>query len=184
MCVYAAEREKTTMRLGRGDLILRTYDPGDREALVALGDNINVAKWLANLFPHPYRLEDADEWIAAASRETPQENLAIVRDGELVGGVGVKPMRDVHAGTGEIGYWLGEPYWGRGIATRALGMMVEYAFDELLFVRLQALVFAGNAASMRVLEKNGFVREGVMRKHVRKNGVITDAVLYAKLRNP
>lgn len=172
------------LKLACGDLILRSYAPADRDVLVRLGDNWNVSKWLMNAFPHPYRIEHADAWIAAAAAETPQMNLAIAREGALLGGVGLKPLADVHAGTAEIGYWLGEPYWGQGIVSRAVARMVEYAFDELLFVRLQAGVFAGNDASMRVLEKNGFVREGVLRKHVRKDGVIRDAVLYAKLRNP
>lgn len=172
------------MELACDDLVLRSYVTADRDSLALLGDNRNVSKWLMNAFPYPYRLEHADAWIAFAAAETPQMNLAIVRDGTLLGGIGLKPLADVHAGTAEIGYWLGKPYWGQGIVGRAVRCMVEYAFDELLFVRLQAGVFAGNAASMRVLEKNGFVREGVLRKHVRKDGVITDAVLYAKLRNP
>ncbi|MCD8139506.1 MAG: GNAT family N-acetyltransferase [Planctomycetaceae bacterium] len=168
-----------------GDEIrLRPFAREDRESLVRLGNNHNVSKWLANLFPHPYTLEDADAWIAHNLDGSVRYNFAIEVRGEMAGGIGLKPMADVHAGTAELGYWLGEPYWGQGVATTAVAAISAYGLDELLFVRLQAEVFAGNNASMRVLEKNGFVREGVLRKHIRKNGVISDCVLYARLRNP
>lgn len=173
------------MRFDCGDGIgIRPFGRDDRDALVRLGNNYNVSKWLANLFPHPYRLEDADAWIALNMGDTSRYDYAIDVRGELVGGIGLMPMADVHAGTAELGYWLGEPYWGQGIMTRAVAAMTTYGLDELLFVRLQAEVFADNLGSMRVLEKNGYVREGVLRKHIRKNGVIMDSVLYARHRNP
>lgn len=172
------------IRLRDGDLILRSFTPGDRECLQRLGDNPRVSRTLANHFPSPYTLGDADAWIAATAAETRRCNFAVEWKGDFVGGIGLMPMTDVHSGTANFGYWLGEPYWGKGLTTRAVAAILPYAFDELLFVRLQAIVFAGNAPSMRVLEKNGFIREGVLRKHVTKNGAVTDAILYAKLRNP
>ncbi len=172
-----------TIECGDG-LRLRPFAWEDREDLVRLGNNYNVSRWLANLFPHPYTLEDADVWITNNLDGTVRHNFAIELWGELAGGIGLRPMADIHAGTAEIGYWLGEPYWGQGIMTRAVAAMSSYGLDELLFVRLQAEVFAGNMASMRVLEKNGYVREGVLRKHIRKNGAISDCMLYARLRNP
>lgn len=171
------------MELWDGELLLRRFRPEDRDALAALADNIKVSQYLNDSFPHPYTVNDAEGWIASASAESRLCNFAMECDGRFVGGIGLQPMADVHSGTSLVGYWLGEPYWGRGITTRALRLITAYAFDELLFLRLQACVFAGNPASIRVLEKCGYVREGVMRKHVRKNGVIMDAVLYAKLRN-
>lgn len=171
------------MRMQSTTLAIRQFETDDREVLARLAGNANVARFLAKRFPHPYSLSDADEWIALTRTETRPCNFALEWKGELVGGIGLVPLSDIHSGSAEIGYWLGEPYWGKGIATRAVDLFLPYAFDELLFIRLQAIVFAQNPASMRVLEKNGFVREGVMRKHIRKNGVVTDAVLYAKLRN-
>lgn len=169
--------------LKNGDVVLRRFAPGDREALVRLADNPKVSRYLANRFPHPYTADDADAWIALAGGETRLCNFAVEWRGELVGGAGLIPLSDIHSGTAEIGYWLGEPYWGRGIATGAVALLTAYALDELLFIRAQAEVFAENAVSMRVLEKNGFVREGTLRKHIRKDGVIHDAVMYARLRN-
>lgn len=172
------------MRTESGDVAIRSFQNEDREQLARIADNPKVVRYLMNRFPHPYTATDADTWLALTRLETRPCNFAIEWRGELVGGIGMDPMADVHAGTAEIGYWLGEPYWGKGLAARAVGLLLPYAFEELLFIRLQAKVFAGNGASMRVLEKNGFVREGIMRKHVSKNGVVLDAVLYAKLRNP
>lgn len=171
------------MKFTDNELSLRRFQPTDKETLVRLADNAHIAQWLADMFPHPYRPEDADQWLERTKMETRPCNFAIEWKGELAGGIGLVPLADIHSGTAELGYWLGEPYWGQGIATRAVALLLSYAFDELLFIRVHAQVFAENRASMRVLEKNGFVKEGVLRKHIRKNGVITDAVLYAKLRN-
>ncbi len=171
------------MRLVQGDLALRRYSPDDREVLAALADNPKVSRFLMNRFPHPYTLSDADAWIALAAGETRVCNFAIEWRGRLAGGIGLEPMDDVHSGTAGLGYWLGEPFWGRGLATRAVALILPYAFAELLFIRIQANVYEGNRPSMRVLEKNGFVREGVLRKHVSKNGTVSDAILYARLRN-
>lgn len=165
------------------NLRLRRFQPDDREALVKLADNPNVARFLAKRFPHPYSAKDADDWINLTQSETRPCNFAIESNGAFVGGIGLVPLEDMHSGTAEIGYWLGEPYWGKGIASQAVELLLPYAFGELLFVRLQAMVFAENHASMRILEKCGFVCEGVLRRHIRKNGIISDAAIYAKLRS-
>ncbi len=172
------------MRLISGDLALRPFQLSDRDTLVRLADNPRVAQYLAARFPHPYRESDADAWLEIAKTETRICNFAIEWQGAFVGGAGLVPLADIYSGTSEVGYWLGEPYWGKGLMTRAVALLTQYAFDELLFIRLQANVLEGNAGSMRALEKNGYVREGIMRKHARKNGVIFDVALYAKLRNP
>lgn len=171
------------MHLASGEVILRPYRPDDREQLQRIADNIKVSRFMADIFPSPYTMKEADDWIALNQSEKRRCNFAVEWRGELIGGIGLTPLTDVHSGTTNFGYWFGEPYWGHGLATSAVAAILPYAFDELLFIRLQAIVFSGNTPSMRVLEKNGFVREGVMRKHVRKNGVIHDAFLYAKLRN-
>lgn len=166
------------------DLKLRRFRPEDRVALARLADNPNVSRYLKDRFPSPYSLSDADTWIALAKAESRPCNFAIEWRGELIGGIGLEPMDDINSGTAEVGYWLGEPYWGKGLAARAVALLIPIAFEEHLFIRLQAQVFSENTASMRVLEKNGFVREGVLRKHARKRGAIHDQVLYARLRNP
>jgi len=164
------------------DLILRPYQASDREALVKLADNPKVAHNLTNVFPNPYTPEDADAWLKLTADEERPLNFAIIWQGNFVGGAGLIPMTDVHCGTSRFGYWLGEPYWGKGLAARAAALLADYAFKEFKFIRLQAMVFARNPGSMKVLEKCGFQREGVMRCHVTKNGQVLDAVLYARLR--
>ena len=168
--------------LGDSDLILRPYRPGDRDDLARLADNPNVSRGLADRFPSPYRPEDAETWIELTSAEDPPVSFAVFWRETFVGGAGLIPLADLHRGTAEFGYWLGEPYWGLGLATRAAALLAAYAFRELPFIRLQAEVFDWNGASMRVLEKNGFTREGVLRRHITKRGQVCDAVVYARLR--
>ncbi|MCC8180442.1 MAG: GNAT family N-acetyltransferase [Planctomycetes bacterium] len=171
------------MNFTESDLVLRQFRPDDREPMQLLANDPEVAKYLADRFRHPYTLEDADAWIGLTEAETRPCNFAVVWQGRFVGDIGLVPLADIHSCTAEIGYWLGQPFWGMGLMTRAVRLLLPYAFEELLFVRLQAEVFSENFPSMHVLEKNGFVREGTMRKHIRKNGRIHDAVLYARLRN-
>jgi RimJ/RimL family protein N-acetyltransferase len=106
---------------------------------------------------------------------------AIVVDDAAVGGIALEPMTDVHAGTARIGYWLGEPFWGRGIMTTAVGEVSARAFSPLGYRRIETPVFASNIASMRVLEKCGYLREGVMRNSVFKDGELIDSMLYARV---
>jgi ribosomal-protein-alanine N-acetyltransferase len=161
--------------------ILRPWQDGDRSSLVRFANNRNVWRNLKDRFPHPYTERDADAWLALARSKPGRTNWAIEVDGLAVGGVGLEPMSDVYARTAHIGYWLGEPYWGRGIMTAAVQAIAEHAFSPLGFKRIETPVFAWNPASMRVLEKCGFVREGVMAKSVLKDGELIDSVLYARI---
>ena len=171
------------MILTREDIVLRPFRPDDRERLHILADNPAVIRFMTDEFPHPYPLEEADRWIALTMAEKRRCNFGVEWNGELIGGIGLTPMADMHSGTTNMGYWLGEPYWGRGLAVKAVAALLPYAFDELLFIRVQALVLDANHRSMRVLEKSGFTKESIMRKHVRKHGIVSDAALFAKLRN-
>lgn len=110
-------------------------------------------------------------------------NFAIDVEGELAGGIGLDPFGGEKRLVAHIGYWLGRPFWGRGIATAACAALTNEALTRRDFVRLETAVYAPNAASMRVLEKCGYACEGVMRKAVFKHGVILDAYLYAKVRD-
>jgi RimJ/RimL family protein N-acetyltransferase len=133
-------------------------------------------------FPYPYTADDADAWIKKASAETPATSFAIVVDGAAVGGVGIELGTDVFRRSAEIGYWLGEPLWGRGIATEALRAMTEYAFAHFDVCRLEAGVFGWNPASARVLEKAGYTLEGRARNAVVKDDRTTDRLLYGLVR--
>lgn len=162
---------------------LRPWVEDDRPALVRNADNRNVWRNLTETFPHPYTVADADHWISFANRAAPSIHLAIDVDGSAVGGIGVIAGEGIAQRTGRFGYWLGEAHWGRGIATAAAGAMVAHAFAGSRFARLEALVFEWNPASMRVLEKAGFVREGVMKRSVSKDDRLIDSVMYARVRD-
>jgi len=113
----------------------------------------------------------------------PAVNLAIDVNGHAVGGIGLILNGDVYIKSAEIGYWIGEEYWGQGITTEAVRLMTEYAFYYFDLLRLYAEVFENNKASMRVLEKNGYYLEGVRRKAVFKNEVLMDDYIWVKLRS-
>jgi [ribosomal protein S5]-alanine N-acetyltransferase len=170
-----------TLRLDCGSCILRGWRGEDRDSLVRYANNRKVWRNLKDRFPHPYTESDAEAWLALARTATDRASWAIDVEGRAVGGIGLEPMSDVHARTAHLGYWLGEPYWGRGIATDAVRAVCSEALARRGFVRLEAPVFAWNPASMRVLEKCGFAREGVMKKSVFKDGELIDSVLYAKV---
>jgi RimJ/RimL family protein N-acetyltransferase len=161
---------------------LRPWREGDQAALVRYADNRNVSVNMRNRFPFPYSTADADAWIAHTATQTPVCNFAIVVDATAVGGIGVELGSDVFHRSAEIGYWLGEPFWGRGIATEALGAVTEYAFATFDILRLEAGVFGWNPASARVLEKAGYTLEGRMRRAVVKHGRVGDRLIYGRLR--
>ncbi len=167
------------MHLNCGSCIVRDWQPSDRDALVRFANNRQVWRNLTHRFPHPFTEADADTWFAFLARMPEPTHWAIEVDGLAVGGIGLDLGEGVYAKSGHFGYWLGEPYWGRGIMTDAVLAASQYALSHFGLVRLEAPVFAWNPASMRVLEKCGFVREGLLRRSVFKDGQIIDAVLYA-----
>ena len=114
--------------------------------------------------------------------QRPTQDFAIASELELIGGVGVHIQEDVHRRSAEIGYWLGQAFWGRGIATRVVDAMTDYAFANLPIVRVYAHVFEGNDASARVLEKIGYEYEGRLRKSVYKDGALLDQLVYGTVR--
>ncbi|HEX7063417.1 MAG TPA: GNAT family protein [Woeseiaceae bacterium] len=170
------------MHLSCGACIVRDWRSSDRESLVTFANNVNVWRNLSHRFPHPYTAADADEWLAHVAGRPDTTSWALEVDGRAVGGIGIEPGEGVYAKSARFGYWLGEPWWGRGIMTAAAKATADFVLAHYDFVRLEAAVFAWNPASMRVLEKAGFEREGVLRQSVWKDGRIADAVLYARLR--
>ena len=160
-------------------ILLRPWNAGDYESLVRYGDNKLVWRNLTDMFPHPYTHANAIEWVAIASDPGASIFLAIDFAGEAIGGVGIIARDGTDFHTGQFGYWLGQPHWGRGVATQAARALKSHAFSGSRFKRLEAPVFSWNPPSMRVLEKAGFVREGVLRKSVLKDGQLIDSVMYA-----
>ena len=161
---------------------VRSWEWRDRDAIVRHANNRNVSINLRDRFPYPYTARDARNWLDVVVDAKPVTNFAIDVAGEAVGGIGFTPQHDVERRSAEIGYWLGEPFWGRGIATEALIAVTEYAFANFDLCRLYAHVFDWNRASARVLEKAGYEFEGRLRKSVTKDGQTIDQLMYAKIR--
>lgn len=162
---------------------LRPWGPEDAASLVKHANNPHVASNLRDGFPHPYTPSDAKSWLEMVGRNREDVILAIEVDGEACGGIGLHGLKDVYRYNSEIGYWLSETYWGRGIMSEAVGAMVDHAFTKTSWLRLFAAIFENNSASMRVLEKNGFKPEAVHRKAVMKEGRLLDEHLYALLKD-
>lgn len=161
---------------------IRLWRREDKPSLVRFGNNRKIWRNLTDLFPSPYTEVDAEGWLAFVQTQVPCTHFAIEVEGLAVGGIGFIPQSGVFARTAEFGYWLGEPYWGRGIATAAARALADFAFARFPLARLEAGVFEWNPASMRVLEKIGFEREGVLRHSVLKEGHLVDRVMYAMTR--
>ena len=162
---------------------VRPWRRSDADALVHHANNINVARNLRDRFPHPYTRSDARLFLKHAAAADDPTNLCIEVDGLAAGAVGYVPGHDVERYSAEIGYWLGEELWGRGIVTEALSLVTTHAFTELNFLRLFAVPFADNAASLRVLEKAGYEREALLRANAVKFGQPKDQWLYVRI-NP
>ena len=162
---------------------VRHWHKTDAVSLTEHANNLNVAKYLRDRFPHPYTLKDARAFLKHAAAAQDPTNLAIEVDGIAAGAIGFVPGRDVERYSAEIGYWLGEAFWGRGIVTEALVLVTRHAFDQMNYLRLFALPFADNAGSIRVLEKAGYVREGILRSSSVKYGQPRDQYMFAAI-NP
>jgi RimJ/RimL family protein N-acetyltransferase len=165
-------------------LVLRPWRPGDEVSLVRHANNRRIWRNVRDRFPHPYTENDARLWIKIANRDPTMINVALEVEGQAVGGVGVMFKDDVYRRSAEIGYWLGEAYWNRGLTSRAVAAVSDYVFAHFDVVRLYAGVFAHNVASARVLEKAGYAFEARLRQSVFKDGQTLDELVYAKLRYP
>lgn len=168
------------LRLSRSTL--RAWKPGDEGSLVRHANSRVIWRNLRDAFPHPYTLADAKRWIRIANPTALVTNFAIVVEGVAVGGIGLALKDDVFRRSAEIGYWLGEEYWGRGIVTEAVRAATDYAFATFDLCRVFAGVFEWNPASMRVLEKAGYEFECRMKKSVTKDGETIDELIYAVIR--
>lgn len=166
------------------DFKLRAWRTEDAKSLAQSANNPNIAKNLRNTFPSPYTLDDAIWYIndSIANAERKQLNYAIAVDGRAVGGIGIFVKDDVYEKSAELGYWLAEDYWRKGIMSKAVWMICKEAFEAFDIVRIFAEPFADNEGSRGVLEKAGFTYEGTMRSGVYKNHEIHSYCMYSILR--
>ena len=158
---------------------VRSWRESDVPALARHANSPKVASELRDRFPSPYGIDDARTFIAFARRQDPPTQLAIAVEDEAVGGIGFTPHADIERVTAEIGYWLGEEFWGRGITTAAVRALTAHAVRTAGLTRVYAVPFARNGASRRVLEKAGYALEGILRRSAIKDGRIEDQALYA-----
>lgn len=165
-----------------GDYRIRDVRLEDARSIALYADNPRVAANLRDVFPHPYTLADAEEFLAHVTCPEPRTVFAVATDTEAIGVIGLTLGEDVHRFTAELGYWLGEPFWGRGIMTAAVREVVRHGFSELGLLRIYAEPYAGNTGSARVLEEAGFAYEGCLRSNVYKNGQVRDQLMYSMIR--
>jgi RimJ/RimL family protein N-acetyltransferase len=168
------------MRLEGTRCAVRSWRADDAGAIVKHANNANIASQLRDRFPHPYTARHAVEFLQFATDQA-DTMLAIEVGAEAVGGIGVFRGSDVERYSAEIGYWLGESLWGRGITTEAVTLVTDYAFAKLNLLRVFALPFAANAASRRVLEKARYEFEGILRSSSVKFGEPHDQAVYARI---
>jgi [ribosomal protein S5]-alanine N-acetyltransferase len=152
----------------------------DVDSLVKHANNRKVWLALRDLFPHPYKVQDARQFLQRAIGEQPTMKFCIEVNGAAAGGIGVRLGEDVHRHTATVGYWLGEDFWGRGIMSEAVAAFTDFCFQNFPLRRISAQVFANNHASARVLEKAGFVFEARLKNNVIKDGAVLDSMLYAR----
>lgn len=158
---------------------LRPWQLDDLDALVKHANNPRIAANMTDGFPHPYQREKGIEFIGMATNGEPYRILCIEVDGEAAGAVGLHPQQDIMCKNMELGYWLAEPHWGKGIVTEAVKQMVEHGFRNWDVNRIYARPFGPNKGSQRVLEKAGFTLEARFEKTIFKNGEMLDELIYA-----
>lgn len=163
-------------------ITIRPWQKGDEKYLSSYANNIKIANNLRDIFPHPYTWQDASRWISLNDQLSPALNMAILLKNEPVGGIGIALKEDIYRKNAEIGYWVAEDFWGQGIATRAMELMLKYTFDHFDVVRIYASTFDYNQASQRVLLKSGFELEARFRKAVFKNFKYHDELVYSLLK--
>lgn len=158
-------------------LVLRPYREGDETQLISAINHRRIAQATLTI-PHPYTREHAREWIRRCRRARNELLLAILHEKNLIGGISLEQIEGHKA---ELGYWLTPREWGKGLATEAVSALTRYGFKTGLH-RIYAYVFVKNARSTRVLEKAGFEREGLLRKHVKKGDRYQDDLIYSKVK--
>jgi ribosomal-protein-alanine N-acetyltransferase len=166
------------MEIKGSGFTLRNWRMSDAAPLQHLADNPNIAANLYDRFPSPYTNSDAEFFISLHIDEQPATTFVIDVDSKFAGTIGIDFRNDVFVRSPLFGYWLGEDYWGQGIMTQAARLVVQYAFKTFDIICMQAGVFSSNPASMRVLEKSGFIKQGILKGTIFKQGQILDEHIY------
>ena len=161
------------------DVVIRELRVSDIPKLAEYSNNQKVSINLRDAFPSPYTKDDAVRFVEMAGRQDPKTIFAIQYKGDYVGNISLAPGSDVYRKSAEIGYFIGEPFWNKGIVTKAVQLITRYGFENLDIVRIHTGIFEYNKASQRVLEKCGFRKEGIFRKSICKNGIMYDEIRYA-----
>jgi len=171
-------------RLSKEGITLRAWKDSDVHKLPSIASCREISDKLRDGFPYPYTEKDAESWLSATKefRRRPTRYFAIEYQGKLAGSIGLVLKENIYRKNAEMGYFIGKEYWGRGIATIAVGMIVDYGFSHFDIERIYAEPYAYNMASRRVLEKNGFICEAILKKYVIKNNVLLDSCIYSLLR--
>ncbi len=168
------------MELVVDEICLRKWETKDKFDLVPLANNKKISDNLRDAFPYPYGIADAENWLQMVlAMEPPLRFFAITHKGQLAGSIGVVIKDDIYRKTAEIGYFVGEAFWGKKIMSRVIPLMCQYIFESFDVVRIFAEPFSNNMASRRVLEKSGFTHEATLHKNIIKNGVILDSCIYS-----
>jgi RimJ/RimL family protein N-acetyltransferase len=170
--------------MNKTSFILREWQPSDAASLAENANNIHIWNNVRDYFPHPYTVKDGKAFIQRVkNKPKPATNLAVVIDGKAVGGVGIVLRTDVERITAELGYWLGEKYWNKGIMTEVIKQMVSYAFEHFPLRKIYATPFDFNIASQKVLQKAGFECEAILKQAAIKNGKEIDEHYYSIINN-
>ena len=167
------------MKLALASCRVRDLTGADAALLAKYANNRQIWLNLRDRFPHPYTLRDAVSFIKHVQEQQPPTVWAIDVAGEAAGTIGIMRRSDIERISAEIGYWIGEPFWGRGIMTEVVQAVTDWCLEHFQLTRIYALPFAENAASCRVLEKAGYVCEGRLRKSAIKDGQVLDQFMYA-----
>lgn len=165
--------------LSEGNITLRPLAENDQKSLAVLANNKKIWDNVRDRLPHPYTEEDAKAFISFVQQEETPMTFAIEFNQEFCGVIGLVAQTDIHRKSAEIGYWLGEPFWNKGIATTAVKLITQYGLHQLDFIRIFAGIFEYNTSSMRVLEKNGYVKDAVFKKALIKNDQIWNEHMYS-----
>ncbi len=162
---------------------LRQYSLDYADTFAKLRNNPNVLDNGYDKTPNPFTIKDAIDFINIQLDKKPAERFFIFYNNELAGEIGITLQEDVHRLCAEIGYFIAEPFWGKGLATTAIEQMTDYTFATFDIIRIVAGVFDFNKASMKALEKNGYYLESIRKKSVIKNGQIIDDYIWVKLKD-
>ena len=167
--------------LSNGNILLRNFKESDKFQIAEICNNKNIWNNVRDFLPSPYTVQDAEDFIKLCQDENLQTNFVIEFEGNYVGSVGLTLQKDIYRLNAEIGYLIGEQYWNKGIATAAVNLIVDYAFNNLDLIRIYASVFDFNKGSQRVLEKSGFKLDCIFEKSIIKNNKIIDEYRYSKI---